>query len=111
MAKFEYLLWLVEYLKNPFFIFQWDLGNESKNQQKHGVLVNEAEEVFYDRDILPLGIQTQPLSNEIRFGVIGKTSTEKILFVSFTVRDLELRIISTRKANKLERAIYEEKNG
>lgn len=110
MAKFEYVLWLVEYLKKPIFKFQWDLGNESKSQQKHGILTSEAEEVFYDRDILPLGIQTQPLPSEIRFGVIGKTSTDKILFVSFTVRELEIRISSVRKASKLEREIYEEKN-
>ena len=110
MAKFEYVLWLVEYLKKPIFKFQWDSGNESKSQQKHGILASEAEEIFYDKDILPLGIQTQPLPNEIRFGVIGKTSTDKILFVCFTVRELEIRIISTRKASKQEREIYEEKN-
>lgn len=110
MAKFEYILWLVEFLKQPLFKFQWDSGNESKSQAKHGILTSEAEEVFYDKEILPLGIQTQPLPSEIRFGVIGKTSTDKILFVSFTVRVLQIRIISTRKANKQEREIYEEKN-
>lgn len=110
MAKFEYVLWLVEYLKKPIFKFQWDSGNESKSQHKHGILVSEAEEIFYDKDILPLGIQTQPLPSEIRFGVIGKTSRDKTLFVSFTIRELEIRIISTRKASKQEREIYEEKN-
>lgn len=108
MAKFEYVLWLVEFLSKPIFQFQWDSGNESKNLQKHGILTNEAEEVFYDKDILPLGIQTQPLPTEIRFGVIGKTTNEKILFVSFTLRESEIRIISVRKANKQEREIYEE---
>lgn len=108
MAKFEYVLWLVEFLSKPIFQFQWDSGNESKNLQKHGILTSEAEEVFYDKDILPLGIQTQPLPTEIRFGVIGKTTNEKILFVSFTLRESEIRIISVRKANKQEREIYEE---
>ncbi len=110
MAKFEYVLWLVEFLSRPVFKFQWDSGNESKSQQKHGITTTEAEEIFYDKDILPLGIQTQPLPTEIRFGVIGKTANEKILFVSFTLRESEIRIISARKANKLEREIYEEKN-
>ena len=108
MAKFEYVLWLVEYLKKPIFKFQWDSGNEAKSLQKHGISTTEAEEIFYDKDLLPLGIQTQPLPNEIRFGVIGKTASNKILFVSFTVRELEIRIISTRKASKKEREIYEE---
>ena len=58
MAKFEYVLWLVEYLKKPFFQFQWDSGNESKSLQKHGISTTEAEEIFYDKDLLPLGIQT-----------------------------------------------------
>ncbi len=75
-------------------------GNESKSQQKHGITTSEAEEVFYDKDILPLGIQVQPLPNEIRFGVIGKSANDKILFVSFTIRDLKIIIISTRKASK-----------
>jgi len=34
----------------------------------------------------------------------------KLLFVSFTVRDLKVRIISTRKTNKQEREAYEEKD-
>ena len=110
MAKFEYILWLVEFLKKPVFKFQWDSGNISKSQQKHGIYSNEAEEVFYDKDLLPLGIQTHPLPDEIRFGVIGKTTSDKILFISFTVRNSEIRVISSRKANKQEKDIYEEKN-
>ena len=103
-------MWLIEFLIQPLFRFQWDSGNEDKNHKKHGIFKNEAEEVFYDKDLLPLGLQTHPLTNELRYGVIGKTTSEKILFISFTVRDLEIRIISVRKANKKEKEIYEEDN-
>lgn len=54
MAQFEYVLWLVEFLRNTYFEFEWDNGNLTKSEIKHGTYAYEAEEVFYDRDILPL---------------------------------------------------------
>ena len=110
MAKFEFVSWLVSFLSQSFFEFQWDSGNESKSEQEHGVFTHEIEEVFYDKNLVPLGIQIQPIVNEIRLALIGKTSTDKILFVCFTMRDLKIRVISSRKANKAEKELYEEEN-
>jgi uncharacterized DUF497 family protein len=110
VAKFEYVLWLVDFLSKGTFYFQWDTGNETKNEQKHNVFTYEAEEVFFDPEIVPLGIQTHPLPDEIRLGVIGKTFSNKILFICFTMRKSEIRIISVRKVNKQEKELYEKEN-
>ena len=61
MAKFEFSGWLIQWLfAQEMFQFEWDAGNATKSQQKHDVETNEAEEVFYDESIFPLGAQTKP---------------------------------------------------
>lgn len=109
MAKFEYIEWLSNFLNRSVFYFDWDSGNDSKSLIKHNVDTSEAEEVFYDIDIVPFGIQTQPQADEIRLAVVGKTYSEKILFINFTMRESKIRIISARSANKEEKDIYENK--
>ena len=109
MAKFEYIEWLETFLDRIVFYFDWDSGNDSKNLIKHKIDTSEAEEVFYDIGIAPLGIQTQPPANEIRLAVVGKTYADKMLFINFTIRDSKIRVISARPANKLEKDIYENK--
>ena len=49
---------------------------------------------------------------EERFFALGKTDRGKRLFIVFTLRDNQIRIISARSMSKKERSIYEkqEKN-
>lgn len=86
--------------------FQWDEGNIDKSYQKHGIVPNEAEEVFLDEN---LGVvkDIKHSQNEERFIAVGKTTEKKTLFVVFTLRKEKLRIISARLANKKERSRYE----
>jgi uncharacterized DUF497 family protein len=72
MAQFEFLDWLEEFLTTDNFIFEWDEGNETKNEEKHGA-----------------------------------TSGKVILFISFTLRNTSIRVISARKANRKEVGFYE----
>ena len=73
MAKFEFLQWLIDWLfECEEFIFEWDEGNRTKSKIKHKVEIHEAEEVFYDENNVPLGIQVQPVVDEPRFGLLGK---------------------------------------
>ena len=108
MAKFQFIEWL-EYWLGVFdtFEFDWDRGNESKAQDKHNVTREECEQVFYDSGLVALGIQTQPVVNEPRFGVVGKTEKNRLLHIAFTIRDGKIRVISGRPAHKKERALYE----
>lgn len=72
LAQFVFVQWLVTFLSNEFFIFEWDEGNKFKSKDKHGILVTEAEEAFYDEDLLELGLQISPVVSEDRFGIIAK---------------------------------------
>jgi uncharacterized DUF497 family protein len=109
MPQFEYIEWLERFLDQLVFYFDWDPGNNLKSIYKHNVALNESEEVFYDENIFILGIQKQPITSEMRLAIIGSTSNNKILFISFTIRDSRIRIISARPASKKERRHYEEK--
>ena len=90
--------------------YEWDEEKNRLNQQKHGVSFEEAREVFDD------ALQISKLDKrfsyfEERWITIGATSKYKILVVAnlFFTDDGEeiVRIISARKANKMEREAYE----
>jgi uncharacterized protein len=108
MARFEFIQWLVQWLfSRENFEFSWDEGNETKSLQKHDVTIEEAEQIFLNRDCLaPLGIQVAPKPNEPRFGALGMTLLGRRLAVSFTVRSGKIRVISARTMSKKERRMY-----
>jgi uncharacterized protein len=97
------------------FHFEWDAGNATKSLQKHGVTCAEAEEVFTGGRFIPLGEQVHPPSPEPRFAVLGETSRGKLLFLAFTLRNQNVRVISARLMNQREKKFYaslrEESNG
>jgi uncharacterized DUF497 family protein len=84
--------------------FEWDEGNEQKSLLKHGVTRWEAEETFFNFNLLiPDFAHSQ---GEPRYHLLGETNSGRILLVVFTVRRSKIRVISSRLANKKERAIY-----
>ena len=86
--------------------FNWDEGNSTKSYSKHGIINSEAEECFFNFNIiLPDEIHSQ---NEERYQVLGQTDGEKVLFIAFTIRDSEVRVISARPASQKEKKIYEQ---
>lgn len=108
MAQFEFVAWLVQWLlSQDDFEFEWDGGNSSKSSQKHGIEMEAAEQFFYNREYLvPLGIQVAPSSNEPRFGALGMDLLGNRLFVSFTIREGRIRVISIRPMSQTERKKY-----
>ena len=48
-------------------------------------------------------------NTEKKFYVLGKSQTGRLLFISFTIRNNLIRVISARGMNRNERKIYEEK--
>ncbi len=87
--------------------FDWDKGNERKNE-KHGVSQGEAEEVFMHHPlILP---DTKHSHQEMRFHALGRTHSGRLLHISFTIRgnNDKFRIISVRDMHPNEMRIYEE---
>lgn len=108
MAKFRFVPWLFDYINSrPSLIFEWDDANSSKSAIKHGVYNEITESVFSDINLLALGVQFQPPTAELRYGIIGKASSGEILFICFTFRGNKIRPISSRFANDKERKLYE----
>jgi uncharacterized DUF497 family protein len=90
--------------------FDWDEGNVRKNE-KHGVSMAEAEQVFFNAPLLLLedSLHSQ---KEPRFHALGKTDDGRLLHITFTLREsgLLIRVISARNMHRKERAVYEQAN-
>ena len=86
--------------------FNWDEHNRDKNLVAHGVTNEECEEVFFDPDKKVLADELHSKS-EVRFILIGCTSTGRLLFIVFTMRKHHVRVISARDLNKREYSLYE----
>jgi hypothetical protein len=88
--------------------FDWDSGNARKNE-KHGVSMAEAEQVFFNAPLLLLedGGHSQ---NEPRVHALGKTDEGRTLHITFTLRQSGrlIRVISARDMHRKERAVYEQ---
>lgn len=87
-------------------VFDWDQGNSIKNLVKHSVTVQESEEVFTNQP-LAIALDEKHSFAERRFLALGRTNNNRKLFLSFTIRNDKVRIISIRDMNKKETKIYE----
>ena len=87
--------------------FEWDSGNERKNE-KHGVTQQEAEQVFLHQPLLLLE-DPKHSGAEPRCHALGRTSEDRFLHVSLTVRGAgtRVRVISARPMHWKERVVYE----
>ena len=90
--------------------FDWDDGNARKNE-KHGVLMSEAEQVFFNSPLLVLE-DIKHSKQELRFHALGKTDNSRLLHITFTLRDTgkKIRVISAREMHRKERTVYEKTN-
>ncbi len=86
--------------------FEWDAGNWSKSELKHGVAVAEAQEVLLNDPLCQ--VDARHSGDEQRYVALEVTNEGRRLFVSFTVRHNRVRVISARPMSKKERAIHEE---
>ena len=89
------------------FEFEWDAEKADANRARHGIDFEEALTVF--RDPLARIFDDEDHSGEERREiVIGHSVKRRLLVACFTVRAGRIRIISARKATRLERKDYEE---
>ena len=88
--------------------FDWDDGNTRKNE-KHGVSMAEAEQVFFNAPLLVLA-DSKHSKPEPRFHALGKTQEGRPLHITFTLRHRgeKIRVISARDMHRKERAVYEQ---
>jgi len=88
--------------------FNWDDGNARKNE-KHGVSMAEAEQVFFNVPLLMLDDASHS-QKEPRIHALGKTDEARTLHITFTLRQSGqlIRVISARDMHRKERAIYDQ---
>ena len=92
--------------------FEWDPRKDRANQAKHGVSFSEAVTAFYDENGYLLD-DPDHSGEEDRFILLGLSAPLHLLVVvhCFRGRDATIRIISARKANPSETALYDRELG
>ena len=86
---------------------EWDSEKGAANLRKHRVAFEEASSVFGD----PLAVTFHDPDRsigEVRWVTFGVSRSGVLLVVSHTQRGKRVRLISSRRAIRAERAIYEE---
>jgi uncharacterized DUF497 family protein len=87
-------------------LFEWDRNKAKANLRKHRVSFDEAQTVFTDD--LSIAIPDPDHSgDEERQIIIGMSYHHRLLVVIYTERSRRIRLISARKATRLEREKYE----
>jgi uncharacterized DUF497 family protein len=85
--------------------FEWDPGKAAANLRKHDVSFEEASECFVD----PLALVVDEPRYPERLILIGVSKRRRLIFTVYAERDAAtIRIISARRATRLERRHYEE---
>jgi uncharacterized DUF497 family protein len=87
--------------------FDWDPTKAASNLRKHGISFEEAQSVFYDEAAVQFYDESHS-SGEERFLLLGMSSGAHLLLVCHCERGRGgvIRIISARKATKLESSFY-----
>lgn len=88
--------------------FGWNPQKAESNNKKHGVSFDEALTVFGDPFATIFDDQFHSIGEEREF-VVGYSHSGRLLVVWFTERHGEIRIITARKAKRIERRDYEER--
>ena len=90
--------------------FEWDARKAETNEARHGISFEEAITVF----AVPLARifeDAEHSENERREIIIGHSTRRNLMLVSFVEADEIVRLISARKATRMERKDYEENVG
>ena len=87
--------------------FEWDPKKAAANLAKHGVSFVEAETVFSDETALLLD-DPEHSADEDRFVLLGLSAKLSVLIVvhCYHERDGVIRLVSARRADRLERRQY-----
>lgn len=87
--------------------FEWDEAKNQLNKKKHGISFDTAAYVFQDRNYIEM-YDFEHSTQEDRYIAIGCVG--EVLFVVFTERRENIRLISARLATEAERRLYDDQN-
>ncbi len=89
--------------------FEWDDRKDAVNRRKHGVSFSEAQTVFFDEHALLIP-DPEHSGQEERFVLLGLSSALRVFVVCHCYQQgTAIRIVSARKADRAERAQYEQR--
>jgi uncharacterized DUF497 family protein len=83
---------------------EFDSGKAAENLRKHRVSFAHAEQAL--RDPAAVTVEDPDVDGELRFVTLGMDALGRILVVVHTPREEQTRVISARKASKLETLAY-----
>ena len=89
------------------FAFEWDEVKAKGNLKKHTVSFEEGKTIFNDPFLYTFPDNEHSIDEE-RFINIGLSVNGRVLVLTHTERQDNIRIISCRKATAHERRFYEE---
>lgn len=84
--------------------FEWDTRKNKINKRKHKISFETAKYVFTDPTRIEIYDEIHSFTDEERVTVLGKV--HEVLFVVYTMRKENIRIISARLATKEEKEAY-----
>ena len=87
--------------------FEWDEKKAMLNLLKHGIHFEDAARTFFDPNFIRL-LDPKHSEAEVRYAGIGQHPMGGVLVTIYTERGESFRIISSRRANKKERQMYED---
>lgn len=88
--------------------FEWNEGSSNKNWHLHRVTDAECEDVFFNLPII-VAADAKNSKREQRFFALGRTESNRRLFIAFAIKEKLIRIISARDMTKSEQRKYAEK--
>ena len=89
-------------------VFEWDPRKARSNYRKHRVSFAEAASVFAN-PLARIFADEEHSAEESREIVIGHSAAQHLLLVSFTEAETDrIRILSARRATRIEQHDYEE---
>lgn len=86
--------------------FDWNKNNVNKNWEKHRVDYRECEEIFL-KGQLKILYDIKHSQKEKRYIAFGQTNKDRRLYIVFTIRNKNIRVISARDQSRRERNFYE----
>ena len=84
-------------------LVEWDENKNQQNIKKHGISFQTAALVFADEERIEY-LDKLHSQDEERYVVLG--CVQGVLYVVYTMRDEDARLISARMATPYERKIY-----
>lgn len=97
------MLYLEKKQESDGLKFEWDQEKNLINQKKHKISFETAAYVFEDKNYIEM-YDFEHSINEDRYIAIGCVG--EVLFVVFTERKENIRLISARLATESERRLY-----